>query len=126
MWLLLVVLISEYYLELGLNLINSQVYFMIFFFQIWKFILRLIQETVSKSFKFKSHENLDVLLGEIFELFKRLVDEKLAVVAVQYLFRNIFQVSNLVENICMITQTCSHLLSIFKVAVLKEMFKFLS
>ena len=85
MWLLLVVLISEYYLELGLNLIYSQVYFMIFFFQIWKFILRLIQETVSKGFKFKSHENQDVLLGEIFELFKRLVDEKLAVVVVQRL-----------------------------------------
>ena len=126
MWLLLVVLISEYYLELGLNLINSQVYFMIFFFQIWKFILRLIQETVSKSFKFKSHENLDVLLGEIFELFKRLVDEKLAVVAVQYLFRNISQVSNLVEDLCMITHSLSHFVGLFKIVILKEMFKLIS
>ena len=56
---------------------------MIFFFQIWRFVQRFIQETVSYGFKFKSHENLDVFLGEIFERFKSLVDEKLAVVVVQ-------------------------------------------
>ena len=89
MWLLLVILISANYLELGLNLIYSQVDFMIFFFHIWRFILRFIQESVSYGFKFKSHENLDVLLGEIFERFKSLINEKLAVVIVQHLLGDI-------------------------------------
>ena len=43
-----------------------------------------MQQTVAEGFKFKAHENLDVLLGKIFEGLKSLVVQKLVVVVVQH------------------------------------------